>query len=183
MAGWRAESPSAGSVVLAGDSLAAGFPVVELEREAGTPVLLRGTPGETIHELRARVGEVLDREPRVLVLQTGTNDAIRGRRVASIGRRHAALLALCRDRLPDARIVVLALPPASAVRVSPGVVRRVNGSLEAAASRYDATFVDTYEILAEPGGEPRVGTSTDGVHLTPDGYAAVTTCLLPHLRP
>jgi lysophospholipase L1-like esterase len=167
---WRAETAPPGAVVLAGDSLAAEFPP-----EPG--LLNRGWPGETIAELRARIGEALERRPAVLILLTGANDVLRGREPRVIAEQYDALLADCRAALPGARIVALGPPPFSPARAPLAAVRDFNATVRQQAAAHDVLFVDLLDALATDLGEPLPGMSRDGVHLSGRAYSAIASLL------
>jgi lysophospholipase L1-like esterase len=173
---WAASPVAPGSVALVGDSLAAEFAPEHLT-PIGAPLLIRGWPGETIAELSARVGETLEREPSVLILQTGTNDALRGRPLEVMVSRYESLLATCRRALPAATIAALSLPPIAAYRLDPRRVTTFNEALRRQAPEYGVLFVDTFAVLADARGEPLPGISRDGVHLTGRAYQAVASLL------
>jgi lysophospholipase L1-like esterase len=166
----------AGAAALIGDSLAAEFPT-ELLTPIALPLLIRGWPGETIGELHARVGETLRRSPSVLIIQSGTNDVLRGRPRADIARDYHSLLRVCRDALPRAVILVLSLPPISPRRVPVSEVRNFNHELRQLTGAFHARYLDSFAELALPGGAPRQEVTRDGVHLSGAGYAAIAAIL------
>ncbi len=180
LAGWAAQESRPGALALAGDSLVARLPA-DLLAPLDSPRLLRGHPGELTRELDERIDELLGRRPATLVLLSGTNDVLRGRRPAAVARDHARLLAHCRAALPEARLVICALPPITPWRARPAVVRSVNAALLDAARAQGARVADASGALADPGGAPRAGTSTDGVHLTREGYRALLAAVVPLL--
>src|SRR5215510_8213218 len=97
----------AGAVVL-GDSLTERGEWWELH---GRPVANRGIAGDTVEDVRARLGDVVAFEPRVVFVLVGVNDLLAGASPEALATRHAALVVdLCR-RLPRARIVVESLLP------------------------------------------------------------------------
>jgi lysophospholipase L1-like esterase len=167
---WRSEPSEPGVAALVGDSLAADFPP-----EPG--LLIRGWPSETIAELRARVGEALERRPGVLILLTGANDVLRGRDPRVIAEQYDALLAECRAALPGARIAALGLPPLSPSRAPVATVRGVNATIRQQAAAHDVLFVDLFDALATDRGDPLPGMSRDGVHLSGRAYSAIASLL------
>ena len=174
---WKAETTLPGAIAVTGDSLAALLPFDALPG-LGADILRRGVPGEVITELRARMDEILDRDPALMVLQIGTNDALRGVKAASITDCHAELLGYCRMRRPRVGLLVCALPPITPWRVAPRTVIEVNAELRRGTETAGAVFVDTFSPLATDRGTPRAGMSRDGVHLTPAGYREVVRVVI-----
>jgi lysophospholipase L1-like esterase len=180
--GWRSSSIRPGAVAIVGDSLATSFPVALLGLSPSR-VFVRGCPGETAAELRGRLSETLDRAPSVLVLQTGTNDALRGVSPAALRIIHEEVLRACRRALPAATIVVASLPPITSWRVSPFVVREINRNLRDVAERSGASYVDVFTPMADARGRPAIGVAADGVHLTPAGYELLADLLTAFVSP
>ena len=177
VAAWRARGTVPGAVAVVGDSLVVDFPV-ELLTPIGAPLMLRGLPGQTVREIHRRAGETLDRRPAVIVLQAGSNDVLQRRATAAVVADYAALLAAARTTAPEARIVVLAVPPVGDPALT-GSVRALNAALAELAG---AGFLDTYAALADGDGRlaPGMGVE-DGVHLTFAAYARIAELLRPHL--
>ncbi|WP_026911192.1 GDSL-type esterase/lipase family protein [Patulibacter minatonensis] len=178
---WRTQRSAPGGTILAGDSLASRFPR-DLLHDVAPDVLVRGWPGERTSGLASRVDELLERHPAVVVLQTGTNDLLRGSTDADVHRAHSALLDACARTAPHVRLVVMALPPITSRRADPGAVARVNALLREAARARGHAFVDTHAPLSSARGTPRPGTTTDGVHLSREGYRCVAEHLSATLR-
>jgi lysophospholipase L1-like esterase len=72
-----------GPIVAVGESLAAGVGAPEgkgfvaiLSREIGEDIINLGVSGQTTAEARAALGDALELEPRLVLLQLGGNDAI-----------------------------------------------------------------------------------------------------------
>lgn len=180
IAAWRAQGTVPGAVAFVGDSLVADFPV-QLLTPIGAPLVLRGLPGQTVREVRFRLGETLARRPAVIVFQAGTNDVLQGRPRSAVVADYADLLAASRRAVPEAEIVVLAVPPVAEPALGEPV-RALNGALADLAAREGASFVDTHASLADGAGAlaPGMGVA-DGVHLTFDAYARIAALLRPHL--
>ena len=138
---WRAEPTPPGAVVLAGDSLADEFP-------PAPGLLIRGWPSETVRELRERIGETLERRPSGLILWTGANDVVRGRAPDVLAEQYDALLAECRQALPEARIAALGMPPMAPWRAPVRGVCACNDTIRQLAPGYGVLFVGLFDALA-----------------------------------
>jgi lysophospholipase L1-like esterase len=180
VADWRSAPSLPGAVALAGDSLASRFPSGLLD-ELHPGILRRGWAGETAVALEGRIDEVLERDLATVLLQTGTNDLLRGASTEALLATYARLIDRCRASAHRTALVILALPPVTPARLDPRTVATANVGLRAIAEDAGAAFVDTFTPLAGPDGTPVPDGTTDGVHLSPHGYRVVAALLRPHV--
>lgn len=155
----------ASDTVVAGDSHVSGAPLLDLL----TPVKQRGITGETVADIRARVGQVLRPRPRRLVLLAGTNDAAEGHSVARFAADYRELLAYVGRRSPKTAVTVLTIPPSTgdlAQRIPP-----LNRALVALAPHYRARVVNLYSALVDRHGSLDARYTDDGIHMNDSGYA------------
>jgi acyl-CoA thioesterase-1 len=173
-----------GTIIAVGDSLTAGFGVAEemayparLERrlqDAGYDfrVINAGINGEKSGEALARIGTILSRNPDIVILQTGTNDGLRGVPPKEMERNIDILV----RTLVERKITV--------VLAGMQNLKRRKGD-------YDALFARTYpEIAGRHGailipfflegvaGEPHLNRN-DGIHPTAEGYRIVVETIYP----
>ena len=138
----------AGTLVVLGDSLSAGYGVpagegwVELlaerlaERDRPYRVVNASISGETTHGGRARIDEVLARhEPEVLVLELGANDGLRGLSLAAMQRNLSSIIE--RSKAAGARVLLVGM------QMPPNY-----------GPRYTERFAAVYRELAEEHGLP-----------------------------
>ena len=78
--------------------------------------------------------------------------------------------------MPAARI-----PWNPAVRDAPAMIAAVNAWLRDHAHEHGATFIDYHAVLATADGALRDAYGTDGLHLSPAGYAAIEPLMLAAL--
>jgi lysophospholipase L1-like esterase len=78
--------------------------------------------------------------------------------------------------MPAARI-----PWNPEVRDAPAMITAVNGWLRDHAHEHGATFIDYHAVLATESGALRDVYGTDGLHLSPAGYAAIEPLMLSAL--
>lgn len=178
------EAVRRGTIVAVGDSLTAGFGVAAdesypalLERKLRAEgydyrVINAGINGEKSGEALARIDAILSLEPDIVILQTGTNDGLRG---VSPEEMKGNIRAIVRTLTEHGITVVLA-----------GME-----NLKRRKGDYDEVFARAYpEIAEEEGviliplflsgvaGEPRLNRG-DGIHPTAEGYRIVMETVYP----
>lgn len=167
-------------VVLLGDSLTqlADWPGL-LRRER---VAAQGMGGDTAGGLRARLDLVLAARPRLCAVMVGYNDLAQGRSPEDVARDVAALL---HD------LVAAGVEPLLQLTLPVTAGHRRSRRLNAAIARLDELLVEHaadagVEVLdlrpaVAPDGVLADRFSTDGVHLTANGYVAWRDALEPRL--
>ncbi|MEA5113872.1 MAG: arylesterase [Geobacteraceae bacterium] len=180
------QSTMGGTITAVGDSLTAGFGVAADDaypallgrklREAGYDyrVINSGVNGEKSAEVLGRLDSILSQRPDIVILQTGTNDGLRGFSPAEMKRN---IQAIVRALVEHGVTVVLA-----------GMQ-----NLKKRKGDYDELFAQVYtEVALEEGlilvplflagvmGDLRVNRA-DGIHPTAEGYRKVTETVFPHV--
>ena len=173
-----------GTIIAVGDSLTAGFGVGGDEaypallerklRDAGYDyrVVNAGINGEKSGEALARIDLILSAQPDIVILQTGTNDGLRG---VSPEQMKGNIEAIVRTLVEHGVVVVLA-----------GME-----NLKRRKGDYDEVFARAYPevarkqgviliplFLAGVAGEPRLNRG-DGIHPTAEGYRIVVETVYP----
>lgn len=144
----------------------------------------RGITGQTSQQLVLRFRQdVLALRPKIVVIQAGLNDVIG---LAGLIGPDAYIdnietmidLAEAQGIVPvlTSLPAATAFPDREAIALPPRVAD-LNRRLRALAVRRGAVYADFHAALAGPDGSPRPGLSSDGVHLTPAGYAALRPVL------
>ena len=171
-----------GGVVFVGSSsirfwdLYASFP--------GRKYLNRGFGGSQISDSIANLDLLILRHaPGTVVFYAGDNDIAFGK---SPDRVAADFRTLTRDvhaRLPNARILFLAIKPSIARWELVGEMREANRRIEAyCGSDARLIYVDVHTPMIGPDGLPRPDLlHTDGLHLSAAGYALWTRLVAAHL--
>lgn len=147
-----------------GDSLADGWRDVPDLWAAHFPGWVNlGLSGETVGNARWRVGRggLGSARPRAVVIEVGTNDLLRGDPPGVVAEAIGELAGEVSRRLPGARVAVCGVIPGP-LRENPS--RDLNRRLAALCRERGWHFLDPSPLAAH--------LAADGVHLTPEGYAA-----------
>ena len=179
----RQEPPAPGGVLFVGSSSIRLWCTLDRDFRA-LRVLNRGFGGSTMGEVaRYAPRLVLPARPRTVVLYAGDNDLAEGRTPAEVHDSFRRFTALLHERLPDARLVVLAVKPSPARVQLLGAVRVTNAWFRDAARRDPRlTYVDVFTPMLRRDGRPRGELfGADGLHMNSAGYALWRARLLPVL--
>ena len=185
-------------IVAFGDSLTAGAGVLAtlnypsqlqaaLDARGFTyRVVNAGVSGETTGEGRARVNKVLAHKPRIVILELGVNDGLRGHRLDQIRGNLAAIIE--RLQATDVKVVLagmevapvlagMLVPP---VRIASGYVDEFRKIFPDLASRYGLPLIP---FFLEDVALVRDLNQEDGLHPTAEGYSYVVRNVLEVLQP
>src|SRR5688500_976232 len=149
-----------------------------------------GWGGDTTHNILWRLenGELDGVNPKVIVLQAGTNNLARvtaaDDRTAVAGdvaRGILAILNVVRARAPSATIIVTGLfPRGDRVELNP-IIADINRRVAAFADGRSIRFLDISDRLADASGTPAADLMRDGLHPTREGYQVWADALAPLL--
>jgi len=167
------------AIAFVGTSLTAGYGLAAPEDDRYTAVLQRrvdslglgfrvvnaGVSGDTSRGGLERMDWVLRTDPRVLVIELGGNDGLRGIDPAAMEDNLQAIIDRAREQRPDIRIVVTGMqaPP----NLGPRYGQEFAAVFARIAERNDTEFVPF--ILEDVGGIPELN-QADGIHPTPEGH-------------
>lgn len=181
----RAEPPPKRAVLFIGsssirmwDSLSRDFPRLR--------VINRGFGGSEMSDVLQYAGRiVIPYAPRVIVLYEGDNDLANGKSPERVIADVRAFLTLVRERLPGTRVVLLSVKPSIARWNIVDSIRRTNTLLRAESARDSLVrYVDIYTPMLGAGGRPRPELFlSDGLHMTPAGYAIWRAAVAPAVAP
>jgi lysophospholipase L1-like esterase len=171
------------AIVFVGDSLTESWSSLEQDF-AHLPVKTanRGVGGDTTPSLLYRLdADVLDLEPRALVLLIGSNDLGEHTTPADIADNLRTLLGRIRARFPRIPIAWCLVMPREPDQGFPERVRELNGLIhDLATADPNVTIVDTFAPLARPDGSSRPRCfEPDRLHLNDAGYAVWRDVLRP----
>lgn len=183
-------APATGAVVFLGTSLTAGFGVAPEEAypariqqkidSAGLPyrVINAGESGGTTAGGVRRLDWVLRQPVRVLVIELGANDALRGQDLDSTRTHLQTIIDRTRAAWPDARIVL------AGMQAPPNLGRRYADAFRALfpelARQNDVALIP---FLLESVGGVAEFNQADGIHPTAQGHALMAETVWTVLRP
>lgn len=165
--------------VLAGDSLSLWFPPDLLPTELTW--LNQGISGETSAGLLQRL-DLFDRtQPEVIFVMIGINDLIRGVRDETVLANQQLVIEHLKEFHPKAQIVVQSILPhgaehatwegkAKLLAISNDRIRKLNERLETIAKSEEVHYLNLHPLFIDADGNMRSSFSTDGLHLSSDGY-------------
>lgn len=165
--------------ILAGDSLSLWFPA-ELLPE-GKNWLNQGISGETSNGLLKRL-KIFDRtQPEVIFVMIGINDLIRGTSDEVILDNQRQIINYLRKTHPTAQIVVQSILPHAAeeatwkgrdklLAVANNRIHELNEQLQSISTKKGVKYLDLYPLFTNKQGNLRREFTTDGLHLSPEGY-------------
>ena len=182
--------PATKTVVVLGDSLAAGYGV---ESQEAFPALLQqkvdaaglkwtvvnaGVSGNTSADGLARIDWLLKRKIDVLFLELGGNDGLRGLPVTAMRDNLQAIIDRVKKRYPQVKIIVagMQIPPNLGPDYT-GAFRKVFSEL---ASKNDAVLVPF--LLEGVGGKPQLNQG-DHIHPTAAGHKIIADNVWKVLKP
>ena len=163
-------------VVFLGDSLTDGYPVTEYYSEY--MVVNRGIGGDTTYGLEDRLQvSVYDLQPKVAVMLIGANN------MQTMFDNYERILQGLQENLPNTKIVLLSLTAMGRDWGRNNHLAAFNNvKIKKLAKEYGFAYVDLYTPLLDlRTNEIYEAYTTDGGHLTQQGYQVVTDALLPVL--
>ncbi|MBD2089362.1 G-D-S-L family lipolytic protein [Microcoleus sp. FACHB-1515] len=181
-----AANPPQRLTVLAGDSLSLWFPPDLLPSDRAW--LNQGISGETSAGLLRRLDLFKDTQPQTILVLIGINDLIRQINPETIVANQRQILKDLRRQHPGAQIVLQSILPHGVdqvtwegrdrlLAVTNDRIRQVNRELEAIAREENVYFLDLNPLFADAEGNLRPALSTDGLHLSAEGYIVWRTAL------
>jgi beta-glucosidase len=174
------------SVLFLGDSLTEGWDSVLWEGSlAPRGVLNAGISGDfTDHILwRLEHGNLAGPPPKAVILLIGTNDLAAHRSAELTADGIRANLVLLRERLPEARILLLGLLPREQFPDAPlrRAVAQVNRLIRDCADGEHIVYAEIGDALLDSDGRLSVAVSPDWLHFSERGYALLAANLEPVL--
>jgi lysophospholipase L1-like esterase len=128
---------------------------------------------------------VLRHEPRLVVLYAGDNDIAAGRLSEQVAVDFERFVRGVHARLPQTRILYLAIKPSVLRWLQVDRMRRANDMIRAICARDDRlAFLDLDDVMVGWDERPRRELFVeDGLHLSPQGYQIWSAVLRPFLLP
>jgi len=167
-------------VVFLGDSITQGWSDASPAFFEGRPYIERGIGGQTTPQMLVRFrADVVRLEPAAVLILAGTNDIA--------GNTGPATNEMIEDNLAsmaeiaaanDIQVILSSILPAEAYPWRPGVepafrILAINRWIEEYADANDHIYLDYYAAMVNDRGGLQTAYTTDGVHVTPEGYAVM----------
>jgi len=171
-----------GTIVMLGDSITQGFFNKDYmpEKINGLEVVNEGISGDQIDKPTSGTGVVtrLDlvkqAKPAIVFVLIGINDMWGGKEdPKSVIPQYEDMVDKLKSAVPDARIVLQSILPTSKKNayLNEGV-DLANNRIQELAKENDLVWLDLHPIMEDEKGELKDAYTGDGVHLTPEAYAA-----------
>ena len=176
------------AIVCFGDSLTAGFGLDPgrsypdlLQRELDSKgyryrVVNMGVSGDTTQDGLARLPMVLAEYPRIVVLEFGANDGLRGQPVSVAEQNQARMIEALQKAGPRVVLAGITLPP----NYGPEYLNRFNAMYPELAKRYRLPLIPF--LLADVAARPNL-MQRDGLHPNAEGTRLVAQNVLRVLEP
>ncbi len=173
--------------ILAGDSLSMWFPPDLLPKDKTW--LNQGISGETTEGLLQRLKLFERTQPETIFVMIGINDLIRRSEDDSILSNQRLILQRLRRNHPDAQIVLQSILPHGGeattwegrdrlLAIPNSRIREINDKLAAIASEEGIQYLDLYPLFSNEQGNLRPELTTDGLHLSRQGYIVWQSALI-----
>jgi lysophospholipase L1-like esterase len=171
-----------GAVVFLGDSITQGWGLGLGAVFPGMKVANRGISGDTTRGVLVRLKEdVLDLNPRAVVILIGTNDLEEKATPETIDSDFRLLIATLKAHNPKMPIVAcLVMPSSVSMRRPAEEIKKIN-ALRMASIKGDPQVIplDTWTLFAEKSGEPILAEFPDVLHPNDYGYIKFAAALRP----
>lgn len=162
------------SIVFIGNSLIEGF---DLSVFNNPHTVNRGISGDFTSGVIARIDSVLKRHPKKVFVEIGINDLIEKVPLKTMLANYDTILQKITAQCPTAKIYVHSLLPTklngSLLTPSSDVNARVvefNAQLLVLSQKHHCTYIDTWSHFTAKDNSMNPAITTDGIHLTEDGY-------------
>ena len=180
----RISPPGPGAMVFVGSSSIRMWQTLEADFP-GLPVLNRGFGGSELSDVVQFANRiVVPYKPRVVVVYAGDNDLAAGETPAQVFEDFRSLVAIVRQKVPEARIAFVAIKPSIARLTIMDKARETNQLIRDYVRGDDKlAYVDVFTPMLDANGQPRRELFLeDGLHMNAKGYAIWRDRIAPILR-
>lgn len=146
----------------------------------GLNLINRGIAGDTSAGVLARVTEIIEHKPKVVVLMIGVNDILQGASSAAVAENIRKIVHTFRENRIRVVLESVVLMSSGAGFGANPHIERVNILLRDVARDEAAEFLDLNVVLA-PDGALHAEFTRDGLHLAGRAYKLWAECLRPLL--
>lgn len=154
--------------ILLGDSLSLWFPQEKFS--ADRLWLNQGISGETSGGLLKRVSVLSETRPDFIYIMAGINDLRKGTTDEIILRNHRQIVRKLRQTHPKTIIFIQSILPTRLSAISNTRICHLNDQLSLIAKQEGVFYLNLYDWFADFQGNLRLELTTDGLHLSTQGY-------------
>lgn len=179
----KASRPPAGANLFIGSSSIRGWKLQKWFPDH--PTVNRGFGGSHIADSVHYADRIIHPyRPRVIVLYAGDNDIAGGKSPERVLADYKKFVEVVREKLPQTRIVFVAIKPSIARWKLVEKMRRANAKIREVTEQDELLeFVDIDEPMIGEDGRPREELFVkDGLHLSDAGYKLWSDLVRPHLQ-
>ena len=155
--------------ILLGDSISLWFPSDRLPKNQLW--LNQGISGDTTGGILRRLSDFSGTRPQVIYVMAGVNDLKTGVSDRTILSNLQQIVLRLRQTHPQAQIVMQSILPTGVLGLSNDHIYSLNQQLRVIATQNGAYYLDVYSQMTDGYGNLRPELTTDGLHLSAQGYA------------
>jgi len=154
--------------ILVGDSLSLWLPTEQLPQNRFW--LNQSISGETMGQILTRLHYFQGTRPGEVHIMAGINDLKNGASDGEVIRNIQQMLVQLRQQHPQARLVIYSILPTRLVNLPSDRIRQINRYIAYVAAQQGADFADLQSTFSDHQGLLRRELTTDGLHLSQQGY-------------
>jgi lysophospholipase L1-like esterase len=155
--------------VLVGDSISLWFPTDQLSSDRFW--LNQGISGDTSAGVLSRLSAFADTQPDTVHVMVGINDLRRGLDDREILGNIRQIMQQLRQQHPNAEIVVHSILPTRLPALPSDRIQSLNQDIAAIAQQEQVGYLDLQTVFTDETGVLQRELTTDGIHLSAQGYA------------
>ena len=180
----RFAPPPQGCIVFVGSSSIRLWKTLEQDFP-GLPVVNRGFGGSQLADsVRFADRIIIPYAPRQVVIYAGGNDINAGKSPEVVYGDFVALVTRLRTHLPHARLAYISCQVSPIRWAQVEKIKRLNSLVETYCHRHGLTFINTFPLVLQPGGQPNPDLFVaDRLHMNEKGYVIWRLAIAPHLKP
>lgn len=179
--------------ILLGDSITDFFNYFELfydySKQNNTLVYNRGISGDTTDRLLERLNDnILNINPKNIVLLIGTNDIGRGLPLLMSIENVSKIIEITKEKCPDVNFILQAVYPINRgmrdrfEKRSNEKIELMNKEFIKLSEKYNCVWLDITDKLKDETGNLKKDYTFDGLHLNVSAYKIIAENVIPLLR-
>jgi lysophospholipase L1-like esterase len=133
--------------------------------------LNQGISGDSSTGVLRRLSAFSTTRPEVIYVMIGINDLLKGDSDQTILLNHRRIIRSLRQTHPKSQIMVQSILPVNRAQVPNRRIRHINAQIALIARQEGANYLNIHNWFTDFDGNLRSDLTTDGVHLSPTGYA------------